>query len=284
MVSNYPRPRIYGQFIESEKPDLDFVARSLGIDLPLRRRVVRSPFYPTSEDSLRSLLKVALTHSSYINEHPEEDTECNERLEFLGDAVLGLVVANELYTKYPDLQEGALTQIRANVVNATTLARVARDLKLGEHLLMGSGEEKTGGRNRNSNLAATFEAIVGAIFCDKGFQPASEFCARMLGNDIDSAHRKITSAPNQVKSSDNLGVFAAAGKHPKSALQEISQAMYGELPVYRITEAIGKGNAMTFTAQVQVNGKMLGSGCGTSKKAAETAAAKIAIDTLAATE
>ena len=233
-----------------------------------------------------NLLKTALTHSSYLNEHPGENIECNQRLEFLGDAVLGLAIAATLYKKDSEIQEGTLTLIRSLVVDGKTLARVARRLELGENLLMGSGEEKTGGRERNSNLAATVEAIMGAIYIDKGemgYYAARDFCIRILGDEIDSAYNEVTFAPQQPAKSQSpnepkpFKTLFTAGKHPKSALQEIVQAKYGVTPEYRITEATGKSNAKTFTAQVRVNGKALGSGKGSSKKAAETAAAQTAL-------
>ena len=237
----------------------------------------------------RALLKTALTHSSYLNENPDEDLECNERLEFLGDAVLDLAVAEALYKKDTNIQEGALTLIRQAVVNGKMLARAARSLGIGEHLLMGSGEEKNGGRDRNSNLAAAYEAVVGAIFLDNGYNEARIFCARTLKDEIDAAYTRVTSAPkklakskiaNNPKQSRKSKKPVTAGKHPKSALQEILQAKHGKPPAYRITKATGKSNAMTFTAQVRVNGKTLGNGTGSSKKAAETAAAQAALESL----
>ena len=275
--------------------------------IPSRSMYPHHPVY-TTERKLGvlfrnpNLLKTALTHSSYLNEDADERLECNERLEFLGDAVLDLVVADALHKK-PDigpvtvylhsvgltdvqLQEGDMTQIRSLVVSGNTLASVARRLELGEFLLMGSGEEKGGGRNRNSNLAAVFEAIVGAIFLDKGYQAARDFCIRILDDEINSAYRKVTSAPTQTPKPSAANKTKqtkkpnTAGKHPKSALQEISQARHGKPPTYRITKATGKSNAMTFTAQVRVNGKTLGNGTGSSKKAAETAAAKAALATM----
>lgn len=202
-------------------------------------------------------------------------------MEFLGDAALGLAIAEALYKKDAEIQEGALTLIRQSIVNGNTLARAARSLRIGEYLLMGSGEEKSGGRNRNSNLAAAFESIVGAIFMDRGYDAAKSFCIRILDDEINGAYTRITSAPKQAAKSQNANKPMTAGKHPKSALQEISQARHSRPPAYRITEAIGKSNDMTFTAQVQVNGKTLGSGTGNSKKAAETAAAKAALKALA---
>ena len=249
-----------------------------------------------------SLLKTTLTHSSYLNEKPDENLECNERLEFLGDSVLDLVVAEVLYKRHErdpitaylrpasegniQLQEGEMTLIRSIVVSGKTLARVARDLGIGQHLLMGSGEEKSGGRNRDSNLAAAYEAVVGAIFVDRGYDAAKSFCIRTLKKEIDGAYTRVTSSPKQLARSKGANKPqqsqkpkkpVTAGKHPKSALQEISQARHGKPPVYRITKATGKSNDMTFTAQVRINGKALGSGTGSSKKSAETAAAKAAL-------
>ena len=231
----------------------------------------------------QSILKTALTHSSYLNEHPDENLECNERLEFLGDAALGLAIAEALYKKDADIQEGALTLMRQSIVNGKTLARAARSLGIGECLLMGSGEEQNGGRDRNSNLAAAYEAVVGAILEDRGYDAAKSFCIRTLTDEIDGAYTRVTSAPKQstkTKSTNKTKKPVTAGKHPKSALQEISQAKHGKTPAYRITKSTGKSNAMTFTAQVQVNGKTLGTGTGNSKKAAETAAAKVALKAL----
>ena len=230
------------------------------------------------------LLKIALTHSSYLNENHDENLECNERLEFLGDAVLDLAVAEALYKKDSTIQEGALTLIRSSVVSGKTLARVARKLELGEHLLMGSGEEKNGGANRNSNLAAAFEAVVGAIFADKGYQTARDFCIRILDDEINSAYSKVTSTPKQAskpKQSKQPKKPNTAGKHPKSALQEIVQAKYGVTPEYRSNKPTGKSHQPTFTTKVYVKGKAMGTGSGSGKKAAETAAAKAALKALA---
>lgn len=266
----------FAPYLSSPKPNLFLVQQKLGV------------YWRNS-----ALLKIALTHSSYLNENPDENPECNERLEFLGDAVLGLAIAAALYSAYQDLQEGDMTQIRSLVVSGSTLASVARRLALGEFLLMGNGEEKGGGRNRDSNLAAAFEAIVGALALDNGYTEAEKFCISILNDEIDDAYKKVTSPSVKLKPkkksnqstkpgthksrSKNLNI---RGKHPKSMLQEISQARHGKPPVYRITKATGKSNDMTFTAQVQIKGKTLGSGTGSSKKAAETEAAKAALATM----
>lgn len=266
--------------------------------IPSRSMYPRHPVYAAERKlgvQLQNpyLLKTALTHSSYLNEHLEEQLECNERLEFLGDSILGFVVTDEICQNYPDLREGALTQIRANVVNTKTLARAARNMELGEQLLLGSGEENNGGANLDSNLANAYEAVVAAIFIDRGelfgIAAARDFILRTLKDEINTAYNEVTSAPKQVANtniaqkpnqSKKPKTPVTAGKHPKSALQEISQAKHGKPPVYRITKATGKSNAMTFTAQVQVNGKALGTGSGSSKKAAETAAAQDALNAL----
>ncbi len=242
------------------------------------------------------LLITALTHSSYLNENHDYDGEDNERLEFLGDAVIGLAVAEDLCgeddsSPYPypypyhyyknenedddeELSEGEMTLIRQRVVNGKTLARVARSLDLGDYLLMGRGEERSGGRNRNSNLAGAFEAVVGAIFSDKGYPEARTFCLRVLDDAIDDAYDQVTAPPKQTaKAKPDKKPLNTGGKHPKAALQELVQAKYRVLPQYRVTDKRGKSNAMTFTVEVCVNGRILGKGSGKGKKAAETAAA-----------
>ena len=262
--------------------------------IPSRSMYPHHPVYATERKigvQFRNpyLLKTALTHSSYLNENAEDRAESNERLEFLGDAVLGYAIAKTLYKKNSDLQEGEMTLIRSKIVSGKTLARVARNLSIGERLLMGSGEEKSGGRNRSSNLAAAYEAIIGAISEDMGDDAAKAFCIRTLTDEINDAYHEVTSTPeqpaetktaNKPNQSKKVQKPVTAGKHPKSALQEISQAKHGKPPVYRITKATGKSNDMTFTAQVRINGKALGSGTGSSKKAAETAAAKAALATM----
>lgn len=212
-----------------------------------------------------NLLKTALTHSSYLNENADEPLECNERLEFLGDAVLGMAVAEDLYTRFPDHQEGALTSMRANIVQGETLAQAARRLDLGSHLLMGAGETGTGGRNRGSNLAAAFEAVVGAIFLDQDYEAARAFCLRVLDEEISSARP------------------AASPRHPKSELQELVQGRQLPTPRYRIIDTSGEPHTPTFTAEVLIEGEVLGSGSGRSKSLAEQEAAKVALEALAET-
>ena len=210
----------------------------------------------------KSLFRLALTHRSYLNEATHPPTDCNERLEFLGDAVLGTVIAVELYKRFPAHQEGALTSMRSNIVRGDTLARVARNLDLGQHLIMGSGEVSTGGRARASNLAAAFESIIGALFLDQGYEAAFSLCIRLLKGEIETAS---TSAHLQ---------------NPKSMLQELVQGRHLPAPSYRIIDTSGKAHAPTFTAEVLVDGAVLGTGIGRSKSLAEQEAASIALASL----
>ncbi len=205
------------------------------------------------------LLRTALVHSSYVNEAPREGLESNERLEFLGDAVIGAVVAEELYRDWPDLREGSLTQRRAAVVQGSTLARAASDLSLGECLQMGRGEETAGGRERDSNLANAYEAVVGALFLDRGYAAAREWVLSTL--------RPYLSAPDREK-------------NPKSALQEALQSRGLPLPEYRIVGESGDDHARTFTAEVVVNGRTAGTGAGSRKTIAEREAASAALESL----
>ncbi|MFQ5874820.1 MAG: ribonuclease III [Dehalococcoidia bacterium] len=207
----------------------------------------------------RELLRLAFVHSSYLNENPGLLQESNERLEFLGDALLGLAVAHELYQRYPDRPEGELTALRSALVQGETLARIADSLHLGEYLLMGRGEEAGGGRERQSNLAATFEALVGAVFQDQGFEAARAFVLRVLSKELSTIGRR--SVP----------------KNPKSALQELVQGKGIASPSYRIVEVTGKDHARRFTAEVLVEGKVMGRGTGRRKSLAEQDAAQEAL-------
>ena len=205
------------------------------------------------------LLRVALVHSSYVNEASHKSLESNERLEFLGDAVIGAVIAEELFKDRPDLREGSLTQRRAAVVQGATLAKAARDLSLGQFLLMGRGEEAAGGRERDSNLANVYEAVVGALFLDQGYGAARDWVLSTL--------RPYLNAPDREK-------------NPKSALQEALQSRGLPLPEYRIVAESGDDHARKFTAEVLVSGKSAGTGTGSRKSHAERAAASVALESL----
>jgi ribonuclease-3 len=210
-----------------------------------------------------AILKRAFVHSSFVNENPDQEPESNERLEFLGDAVLGLIVADDLFAAYPDQDEGKLTELRTHLVRRDTLARAGRQLGLGQDLLLGRGEEAGGGRDRPTNLAHVYEAVVGAIFLDGGLQAARRFVRSSLGEDFKSISER-------------------ALIDPKSRLQEISQSRYQTTPIYRLVEAEGPDHARQFTVEVTVDGQALGKGSGPSKQQAEKEAAQEALQSLEA--
>ncbi|MGY1906888.1 ribonuclease III [Modestobacter sp. SYSU DS0903] len=210
------------------------------------------------------LLTLALTHRSYAYEHGGLPT--NERLEFLGDSVLGLVVTDELYRSHPDLPEGQLAKLRASVVNMTSLARVARSLGdggIGPHLLLGRGEQTTGGREKDSILADALEALIGAIHLGRGLDVASSLVHRLFDPLLaESATR-------------------GAGLDWKTSLQELGAAQGLGAPVYEVEDE-GPDHAKTFTASVLLAGTARGRGSGRTKKAAEQEAAEAAWRALAA--
>ncbi len=208
------------------------------------------------------LLRLALTHSSYLNEHAGTFSESNERLEFLGDAVLGAVIAQELYRLHPAWPEGGLTQARSDLVQGDSLAGLAMGLGLGGHLYMGRGEEAGGGRQRPTNLAAAFEALVAALFVDQGYEAARDLILRVFADELSAENHQ------------------AAAKNPKSALQEEVQGIGHPLPSYEIVEVKGEGHAPRFTAEVTVAGRVVGRGTGSRKSQAEQAAAAAALAAL----
>jgi ribonuclease-3 len=187
----------------------------------------------------------------------------NESLEFLGDAVLGFVVADVLFREFPAFNEGQKSKIKASLVSTTTLARLAERLGLGEHLLLGRGEEKTGGRRKQALLADTYEALIAAIYLDGGVEKARRFVLRELGPLIDDVRRQ-----------------GSAGGDYKSALQELLQAGDGRLPEYRLAGTVGPDHRKQFQVEVVVRGETLASGTGPSKKEAEQDAARLALDAL----
>jgi len=205
------------------------------------------------------LLIRALTHTSFANENDIPHYDNNQRLEFLGDAVLDLVVSEELFKKFPTYPEGDLTKIRAMVVCESKLAEKAKMINLGEHLLLGRGEEATGGRNRISVLADAFEALIGAIYLDGGYENARRFIRNHL---IDDA-LKIG------KEKDF--------KDYKTALQELVQSDYKQQLEYKVCREEGPDHAKVFYVSVNLDGKELGRGKGRSKKEAEQMAAKEAL-------
>jgi len=209
-------------------------------------------------------LEQALYHRSFLNEAPE-DVESNERLEFLGDAVLGLVVSERLFKDYPDLSEGKLSQIRAILVRWDALARAAERINLGEYLVLGKGEEMSGGRNRPSNLAGALEALIGAAFLDRGMKVAGDLVLQLLKPDLEEIAAQGFTADS------------------KSELQHLAQTRWHQIPQYELISSEGPDHAKLFTVEVTVGDQVTGRGQGRNKKQAELNAARQALETLAAT-
>ena len=209
-----------------------------------------------------ALLTEALVHSSYVNEHPEGSTESNERLEFLGDAVLSLVMSDALFKRHRDEPEGILTTRRAAIVSTRGLARIARRLEIGDALVLGQGAENSGERRRSSVLAGLFESIVAAIYLDQGLEAARRFILEAAGPELEAA------------------LPADALKAPKSRLQEHAFAVTGHAPAYRIISSDGPDHDRHFVVEVAVDGETLGRGEGRSRRAAETRAAEAALEAI----
>jgi len=210
------------------------------------------------------LLIRALTHRSYLNEHPEAGDDDNERLEFLGDAVLDFVVALWLYKHYPDLPEGRLTTLRSAIVRTEKLSEFATQLALGEQLRLGKGEIDSGGRARPSLLADAFEAVLGALYLDQGVRAVQRVLHPLLKAEVDRI------------------VAAQADRDAKSVLQEVAQGRFGITPRYRTVQASGPDHAKVFTVEVCLRDEPIGRGDGPSKQAAAQAAAAHGLQTLAA--
>jgi len=207
------------------------------------------------------LLTRSLAHRSWCAENPGAGS--NERLEFLGDAVLGLVVTDYLYRTYPDMPEGELAKVRASVVNSAVLAEVAAELEIGDALLLGKGEDQSGGRQKPSILADAMESVIGAIYIDRGWSDSEAMVMRLLGRRIEAA-------------------AAGPGGHDyKTRLQELCAQTFDQLPVYVLIEE-GPDHAKEFSAEVHVQGRPRGSGRGRSKKQAEQAAARAAWESVLA--
>jgi len=209
-----------------------------------------------------ALLQRALTHTSYLNENPNCSWGDNERLEFLGDAVVDFVTADYVYARFPGWQEGQLTSLRAEWVRADTLARFAAQRNLGTYLFLGHGEEQSGGRTRAAMLSDAFEALVGAIYLDAGLEAARRFIVPFL--------EALTEAQT----------VSAALRDAKSRLQEWAQSVVHAAPVYVTVEESGPDHARQFTVEVLIQGQIRGCGMGRSKQAAEQAAAHAALDAL----
>lgn len=212
---------------------------------------------PTFRDP--SLLERALTHRSYLNEHPELAIDDNERLEFLGDAVLDFITGAWLYNRFPEMPEGRLTSLRAALVKTEALAKFAVQIGLNEHLRLGKGEADTGGRGRTSMLADAFEAILGALYLDQGLDAVQDFLGQLLPEETERV------------------LVGESDRDAKSILQEWSQAERGITPRYRSIAEHGPDHAKTFSVEVRIGEEIVGQGDGPSKQAAAQAAARDAL-------
>lgn len=223
------------------EPDLDEIERRLGV---------------TFKD--RGLLRHALIHKSLTNDLGESGLGSNERLEFLGDSVLGMLVSEQLYRAYPDRDEGQLTLLRSALVRASSLAEWARELDLGSFVLVGRGESRAGGRNRDALLSSAFEAVLGAVFVDRGYRAAQSLLLRFLRPEL--AHvgdRQVVDA--------------------KSRLQQVSQARFAVTPTYEVMDVSGTGHSPIFTVKVRAGGGIEATADGRSKQTAQQSAAAQAL-------
>lgn len=206
------------------------------------------------------MLELAFTHRSFAYESGAKET--NERLEFLGDSVLGLIVTEELYLRYPDLDESRLSPLRSGIVNMRALADIARTLDLGKYIRLGKGEEVTGGRDKNSLLADALEALIGAIYLELGFESTTEVVRSLIKETLESAMAK------------------GAGLDGKTALQELVSSLAKGTLEYQVTET-GPDHDKSFTAIAMVSGEAIAEGVGKSKREAEQSAARAAYEILA---
>lgn len=206
-------------------------------------------------------LRAALIHSSYSNENPTLAPESNERLEFLGDAVLNVIIAEKLFRDLPD-DEGTMSKLRSHLVSRHTLARLARALNIGKYLYLGKGEEASDGRNKTANLANALESVIAAVYLDQGLSAAKEFILSLFEDKLNRA----------LKGEDEANF--------KSRLQELTLARRQPLPAYRVVTTRGPDHARSFTVEVLIGKQVMGQGSGRSKKEAETEAARSALTNL----
>jgi len=235
-----------------------------GIDAGVSRLQIESKLGVVFHD--RTLLDLALVHGSRLNESQDIQVASNERLEFLGDAILGMVMAEALYRQLPAAEEGVLTATRSALVRRETLAEVARNIGLGAFLQFGRGEAASGGRYKDRNLANALEAVVAAVYLDQGYAVARDFVLRLL-------HDKLRDAP----------VHSTTTNY-KAMLQEYLQSTGQPVPTYRVVSAVGPDHEREFTAEALLNNRILGQGTGRSRKTAEMAAARAALAKLPAKE
>lgn len=210
----------------------------------------------------KTLLRRALTHRSYLNENPDYPLEDNERLEFLGDAILDFITGEYLYHRFPEVAEGRLTNLRSALVRTESLAQFAAELNLGDFMYLGRGEEDSGGRSRPAILCDAFEALIGALYLDQGIGASREFACKF----IEPALQEI--------------LASHAEKDPKSRLQEVAQSHYQLTPTYRTVKEQGPDHAKEFTVEAIIGNKTYGAGTGYSKQNAAQAAAQEALEFL----
>ena len=207
------------------------------------------------------IYQLAFKHPSYLNENFSFATNTNQRLEFLGDAILGLILSDYLYTKFPEYNEGFLTDIRSELVKDQTLSIIGKEIDLGHYLILGKGENKSGGREKESNIADAFEALLGAIFIDKGFDIVKSVIHNIFADRIDLI------SPKELKD-------------PKTRIQEYYLNNQSVIPIYKLVKKDGNEHNPIFTMSLIINNKVISYGEGSSKKQAEQNAAKAALDIL----
>ncbi|MDQ3349435.1 MAG: ribonuclease III [Acidobacteriota bacterium] len=217
----------------------------------------------------RGLLEHALTHRSRVHEDASGGVFDNESMEFLGDSVLGFIIADMLFREFPQHNEGQKSKLKASIVSAASLARLGEKIGIGEYLILGRGEEKTGGRRKHALIADCYEAVIAAIYLDGGIEAARGFIERQVGEIVEDARRR--------------GAHAAFTEDYKSALQEWLQSHDRGLPAYRLAEETGPAHRRLFLVDVVVNGEPLARAEGKSKKEAAQAAARLALETLTRT-
>jgi ribonuclease-3 len=207
----------------------------------------------------KELLLKALTHKSFSHENPDKAPVCNERLEFLGDSVLGFVIVEHLFSIKREFTESFMSKTKSYLVQESVLSEISNSLLIGKYLRLGKGEEATGGRIKKSLLADAIEAVFGAVYLDGGYKKAKELILKLFREKI-----------NEIITSGEFSDF-------KTELQENTQLQFGAVPEYKLVKQEGKEHKKIFTVEVYINGKKFGTGCGKSKKEAETLAAKEAI-------
>jgi len=211
----------------------------------------------------RELLLQALTHRSYVNENEAEHFRNNESLEFLGDSVLGFLISSRIFRHHPELTEGELSKIKAYLVSAANLVRLAENIRLGDFIRLSRGEEKTGGRTKRAIVVDAYEAIIGALYMDGGVEAASDFVGRQIGEFLEGLDVKQLT----------YGDF-------KSALQEQLHDLGRPEPIYRVVNELGPDHRKTFVVQVIIHGEVVAESTGRTKKEAQQSAARLALESL----